>query len=175
MLYTKSSDFKKKVEKPTLAVDDEVEFLVGDISHTGTVCGDNLSLWYLSFLCPNDLVFGELNISKKSFTKKILGYEEVCGIWPYCKTLQDLTKLTCALLKECEKYNAKLDAADATVVSAEVAGIVEEDISLAPKGTLENPWYTADIYVPDGPARVPGQVFRLMNGCMFVCIKGKDA
>lgn len=58
--------------------------------------------YYLEFSrCNNNYLFIISKIDPVSFTKKILGYH-IGGIFPYCKTIEDLTKLLFELLKELE-------------------------------------------------------------------------
>ena len=58
--------------------------------------------YYLEFLGGNNkYLFIISKIDPVSFTKKILGYH-IGGIFPYCKTIEDLTKLLSELLKELE-------------------------------------------------------------------------
>jgi hypothetical protein len=47
----------------------------------------------------NNAIFDELKLAKHAFVKEILGYPTV-GIFPECKTLEDLEKLVKALKKD---------------------------------------------------------------------------
>ena len=58
--------------------------------------------YYLNFLeSSNNCLFVLSKINSNNFTKKILGYY-MGGLFPYCKTMEDLTKLLSELLKEME-------------------------------------------------------------------------
>ena len=58
--------------------------------------------YYLNFLeSSNNCLFVLSKINPVSFTKQILGYY-MSGIFPYCRTIEDLTKLLSELLKELE-------------------------------------------------------------------------
>ena len=57
--------------------------------------------YYLSFSGSNTYLFVIGKINQINFTKQILGYH-IGGLFPYCKTIEDLTKLLSELLKEME-------------------------------------------------------------------------
>lgn len=58
--------------------------------------------YYLNFLeSSNNYLFFLGKISPNNFTEKILGYY-MGGIFPYCRTIEDLTKLLSELLNEIE-------------------------------------------------------------------------
>ena len=58
--------------------------------------------YYLEFPGGNNnYLFILSKINSKNFAKKILGYY-MGGLFPYCRTIEDLTKLFSELLKEIE-------------------------------------------------------------------------
>lgn len=58
--------------------------------------------YYLNFLeSSNNCLFILSKINPVSFTKQILGYH-MGGLFPYCRTIEDLTILLSELLKELE-------------------------------------------------------------------------
>ena len=57
--------------------------------------------YYLRFSGSNNYLFIISKINQINFTKQILGYH-IGGLFPYCKTIEDLTKLLSELLKEME-------------------------------------------------------------------------
>ena len=58
--------------------------------------------YYLEFFkSSNNYLFIISKINPVSFTKQILGYH-IGGLFPYCRTIEDLTKLLFELLKEME-------------------------------------------------------------------------
>ena len=58
--------------------------------------------YFLNFLeNSNNYLFTLSKIYSHDFIKKILGYN-LGGVFPYCKTIEDLTKLLFELLKEME-------------------------------------------------------------------------
>lgn len=64
--------------------------------------GTHTKGYYLEFLDDsNNCLFVLSKINPNSFTRKILGYY-MYGIFPFCKTIDDLTTLLCELLKEME-------------------------------------------------------------------------
>lgn len=127
MKWTSSKQFKRMEQKPCLAVGDEVVFVVGKESHVGLV-SDESDEYFIDINSDNSLIFTLLGIKKVEYVKDIQGYVGN-GVWPYSKTLQDLTKVVKAVLKDCEKHNAKLE---------------EEKEAEPRKGSLENPWAVAD-------------------------------
>jgi len=52
----------------------------------------------------NDAIFDFLGIDKKEFSEKVIGYKSSVGGFPIMKTLEDVEKLTDALLLECAKF-----------------------------------------------------------------------
>lgn len=62
----------------------------------------DLEGYYLEFLgSNNNYLFVISKINPNNFTEKILGYY-MGGLFPYCKTIEDLTILLSELLKELE-------------------------------------------------------------------------
>lgn len=58
--------------------------------------------YYLEFPYGNNkCLFTFSKINSNNFTKKILGYY-MGGLFPYCRTIEDLTRLLSELLKEME-------------------------------------------------------------------------
>ena len=58
--------------------------------------------YYLEFpQCRNNYLFVISKINQINFTEKILGYY-MGGLFPYCKTMEDLSRLLSELLKELE-------------------------------------------------------------------------
>ena len=53
--------------------------------------------YYLNFPGVNGLIFKSRGIDKRELQKKVLGYEDKIGDFPYCKTLEDLTKFALAI------------------------------------------------------------------------------
>lgn len=53
--------------------------------------------YYLNFPGGNGLIFKSRGIDKRELQKKVLGYEDKIGHFPYCKTLEDLTKFVFAI------------------------------------------------------------------------------
>ena len=126
MKWTNSKQFKSTKQKPCLADDDEIVFVVDDKEITGKVESSNGTDCYIrNPNTSNDQVFNKLGIVRPlKYAESIQGYE-YNGCWPYSRTLKDLTKVVKAVLKECEKHNAKLE---------------EEKDAEPRKGSLENPW-----------------------------------
>lgn len=154
MKWTNSKQFKRTEQKPCLAVGDEVVFVVGGEKYLGAViegCGD----YHIRIIGKwNCLVFELLGIEKPlEYVKAIQGYANG-GLWPYSKTLQDLTRVAKAVLKDCEKHNAKL----------------EEEQEAGPiKGSLENPWDSSSIHTP---MSMPiGDYYQFMGGEIVQRIK----
>lgn len=62
----------------------------------------DLEGYYLEFLgSNNNYLFVISKINPNNFTEKILGYY-IGGLFPYCKTIEDLSRLLSELLKELE-------------------------------------------------------------------------
>lgn len=62
----------------------------------------DLEGYYLEFLgSNNNYLFVISKINPNNFTEKILGYY-MGGLFPYCKTMEDLSRLLSELLKELE-------------------------------------------------------------------------
>lgn len=62
--------------------------------------------YYLNFPGVNGLIFKPRGIDRHELQKKVLGYEDKIGDFPYCKTLEDLTKFVLAIkgiIEPCEK------------------------------------------------------------------------
>lgn len=58
--------------------------------------------YYLNFLeSSNNCLFVLSKINPVSFTKQILGYH-IGGLFPYCRIIEDLSRLLSELLKELE-------------------------------------------------------------------------
>jgi hypothetical protein len=160
MKWTNSKQFKGTEQKPCLSLCDDAVFVIGGVSYVGTVRTDSGSEecdFYLDFPSYNDVVFTELGIDKRDFTKSTLGYVAVSGIWPNCENLKDLTKLVKALLKECEKHNVKLE-------EEKVKSVTEPR-----KGSLENPWDMESQY---SSRMIPlGEFYGYSNGVVMQRVK----
>lgn len=131
MKWSKSKQFKRTGPKPCLAVGDEVEFVVGEEKCLGEVTEGGGEYYIRTFGKWNNVVFELLSIEKPFvYVEAIQGYADG-GLWPYSKTLKDLTKVVKSVLKDCEKHNAKLEQEKAKVAEPR-------------KGSLENPWSVAD-------------------------------
>lgn len=66
-------------------------------SQIGVVKESGSSGYYLNFPGGNGLIFKSRGIDKRELQKKVLGYEDKIGDFPYCKTLEDLTKFVFAI------------------------------------------------------------------------------
>lgn len=66
-------------------------------SQIGVVKESGSSGYYLNFPGGNGLIFKSRGIDKRELQKKVLGYEDKIGDFPYCKTLEDLTKFALAI------------------------------------------------------------------------------
>jgi hypothetical protein len=66
-------------------------------SQIGVVKESGSSGYYLNFPGVNGLIFKSRGIDKRELQKKVLGYEDKIGDFPYCKTLEDLTKFALAI------------------------------------------------------------------------------
>ena len=157
MKWTNSKQFKRTEQKPCLADGDEIVFVVGDEEITGKVEGLGDTNFYIKNPNTyNDQVFGKLGIGEsKKYVKSIQGYE-IGGYWPYSKTLKDLTKVVKAVLKECEKHNAKIEEEKVKEVEPR-------------KGSLGNPWDNCSVYAP---ASMPsGDFYQFQSGVVVQRIK----
>lgn len=63
----------------------------------GVVKESGSSGYYLDFPGGNGLIFKSRGIDRRELQKKVLGYEDKIGDFPYCKTLEDLTKFALAI------------------------------------------------------------------------------
>lgn len=61
---------------------------------------EEIDAYYLSFSRHDDIFFFALEIDMRAFSNYILGYD-LGGVWPNCKTIQDL----CILLTALECFN----------------------------------------------------------------------
>ena len=69
--------------------------------------------YYLNLPGGNGAIFKSRGIDKHELQKKVLGYEDKIGDFPYCKTLEDLTKFALAIkgvIEPCEEPEAKKPA-----------------------------------------------------------------
>jgi len=53
--------------------------------------------YYINFPVDNELIFKSIGVDRRELQKKVLGYEDRKGAFPYCKTLEDLTKFVIAI------------------------------------------------------------------------------
>lgn len=160
MKWTNSKQFKRTEQKPCLSLGDDVEFVIGHVSYVGTVSTDSGSEecdFYLDFPSYNDVVFAELGIDKRNFVESTLGYVAISGIWPNCENLKDLTKLVKALLKECEKHNAKLEEDKVKEVEPR-------------KGSLVNP-HTPSFLTIGGVSDIEAGDYFSVLGCVYQRVK----
>ena len=63
----------------------------------GVVKESGSSGYYINFPGGNGLIFKSRGIDRRELQKKVLGYEDKIGDFPYCKTLEDLTKFVFAI------------------------------------------------------------------------------
>lgn len=66
-------------------------------SQIGVVKESGSSGYYINFPGGNGLIFKSRGIDRRELQKKVLGYEDKIGDFPYCKTLEDLTKFALAI------------------------------------------------------------------------------
>lgn len=66
-------------------------------SQIGVVKESGSSGYYLNFPGGNGLIFKSRGIDKHELQKKVLGYEDKIGDFPFCKNLEDLTKFALAI------------------------------------------------------------------------------
>lgn len=108
MEYTKSSEFKKEKVKPCLKIKDTIIFNINNIQYKGIVL-DYSGLFFIQVedSYNNSIIFQKLGLNPFTFVEEIQGYDECLSqydsIWPYSKSLEDLTKVVRKLLKLCEK------------------------------------------------------------------------
>jgi len=85
----------------------------------------------------NDIIFRLLNLNEANFSEKLLGYYMPCGnnSFPEMKTLEDVEKLTDALLLECAKFRypigTKYKSAYDNVPDGEVTNLIFSNKNVA--------------------------------------------
>lgn len=82
----------------------------------GTKFNFYISGKYINFLCfqdaPNDYLFTKFRISRSELYFKVFNrhYNELGGIWPYCKSRKECITILKALIKETQiKYYANTE------------------------------------------------------------------
>lgn len=86
----------KKTQRYYIKISDTYYYFVIENNHKG---------YYLNFIGNwNDWLFNLSKINPDDFSEKILGYYHG-GVFPYCETIEDVTKLLFELLIEMKKRN----------------------------------------------------------------------
>jgi hypothetical protein len=95
---------QKEMENTTLKEKDIVELLGIKYEVFKELSSGKFYLSNINNRLINDEIFNKLNLSKNLFQKELLGYFYTEGAFPFCETLEDLTKLVEALKEEIKKY-----------------------------------------------------------------------